>query len=226
MNVKKYSLSGAAGSEKDFTVLHHRKFSFKRLAKHSGRKVSLWNISPPRWPGSPGSILDPKLLGRMIKRAYDCTQGNGHLVIWMPHRELHQTEMNLLGDMGGWTVQATVLSGSKRGMNIGYIYSKGPTPIDFDSKVLLDEDLRRGPSSSHAMKFLLDKLVIPRPGLQYETQRVVEPFINRSGQMALWSRRSGVKYMGYTTSETTFEAVKEKLAQVELPGIQVRLPAT
>jgi len=227
MESKRYSLRGPGSDKhKGFTVLHHRQFSFKRLSKHSGKKVSLWNISPPRWPGSPGSIMNPDYLIRMIKRAHDRTQANGHLVIWMPHRELHQTEVNLLGDMGGWTVQSTILSGSEKGMSIGYIYSKWPTPIDFDSQILLDERGRRGPGSSHAMRFLLDKLVKSRGGMQYEVQRVVEPFVHRSGQMALWSRREGIQYMGYMASETTFEAVKEKLAQVELPGIQIPLPAS
>lgn len=227
MSVKKYSLrSPDEDREKDFTVLHHRKFSFKRLAKHSNRSVSLWNISPARWPGSPGSILAPKSLGKMISSAYDYTRSGGHLVVWMPSRELHRTEVDLLRGMGKWTVQATILSGSDKGMSIGYIYSKGPTPIEFDSEMLLDECDKRGPSSSHAMRFLLDNLVTHKSGLQYEEQIVVEPSISRSGQMALWSRRSEVKYIGYTTSETTFEVVKEKLAQVELPGIQVRLPAT
>lgn len=220
---KEYGLSGINGDMgAGSTVLHNRKFSFKRLEKYGAGRVSLWNISPRRWPGSPGSILDPKGLSRMIKRAYDYSDPNGHLVIWMPLRELHQTEVDLLGDMGGWTVQATILSGSKKGMNIGYIYAKGATPIDFDSEILLDEH-RRGPGSSHAMRFLIDTLV-NKAG--FESRTVVEPFIHRSGQMALWARRSGVKYVGYTTSEKAFMSVKEKLAQVELPGIQVRLPAT
>ncbi len=227
MSKKKFMLPNAVdSSDKKFTVINNRKFSFKRFNKMN-MKVSLWNISPPRWPGSPGSILQPKDINGLLKRSFDYTQSGGHLVLWLPLRELHQTEVDLLGDTGGWMAQANIVSGDKSGMNIGYVYSKGPSLLDFDSKVLLDERGRRGPGSSHAMRFLLDDILeSPRRGLQYETRRVVEPFMHKSSQMALWTRRRGIRYVGYTSSVKTFDAAKEKLAQVELPGIQMALPAT
>ena len=225
---RRYSLpSPHSHRDKDFTVLHRRSFSFKRLEKQGGMLPSLWNIAPPRWPESDGASLTTEDLQKLLLRTYKRSQNNAHLVLWMPDRELHQTLINPLEDLDPWTLQSTILSGSASGMHIGWVFSKGPSPVDWESKVLFDERRSRGAGSSAAMKFVLERILKKTTGAwTYDSRRIVEPFIHRSGQMALWSRRVGVKYVGYTTSKRTYAGVKEKLAQVELPGIQVRLPAT
>jgi len=212
----------------DSTTIYQRNFSFKHLKKREDPKATLWNISPPRWPGAPGSKLTPKQLSKFLMRAYDHSETGAHMVLWLPASELHQTEFNPLKDMGPWFPASNIVSGGRKGMHIGYVYSKGVSAIaDWDSIVLLDERNRRGSGSSHAMKFMLEELVdIAFNKADDGLPLCIDPFINRSGELVYWTRRMGIPYVGYTSSGKLFDDLKEKLAQVELPGIQVRLPAT
>jgi hypothetical protein len=225
---RRYSLGAPSNPrEKNFTILHRKKFSLKRLERQQGMKVSLWNVSPPRWPGEANARMKPEELAILLKRAYDHSQERAHLVLWIPGPELHQTMLSPLDDVDPWMSQGTIFSGDKTGMNIGFVYAKGPTSIYWESKVLLDERGKRGAASSHAMRFILEHLLprVSNPWV-YDRHRIVDMFMHRSGQLPLWSRRCGFQYVGYTASKKTFAVVKEKLAQGELPGIQVPLPAT
>jgi len=212
----------------ELTILHRRRFSIKKLEKlvpQGGTKVSLWNVSPPRWPGTPDAKFRPEEMALLIQRMYDFSQERAHLVLWMPAYELHQTMLQPIDDLGMWCSQATIFSGSNKGMKIGYVFARGPTPIDWENIIL--PDTRQGSRSSIAMRFLIQKLLGKQPDAWvYDTRRIVEPFMSGSAELALWARRSGIHYIGYTGSKKVFERVKEKLAQHELPGIQMRLPAT
>ena len=224
---RRYSLRAQHGFEKDFTVLHRRKFLFKRLEKQGAMKVSLWNVQPPHWPGTAKAKLDMHGLAKMVQRMYDRSQHSAHLVLWQPMSELHESMLHPLDDVGGWMAKATILSGDTRGMHIGWVYSKGATPVDWDSKVIIDQRGCRGAASSCTMKFLVERLLRKDTSVWvYDVRRVVEPFMHKSAQLPLWTRRTGVHYVGYTSSKHTFVSVKEKLDQFEIPGIQQMLPAT
>lgn len=220
MSARRYRLSHPSEPKnKRFTVLNHRRFSFARLDKAMLRgapKASLWNISPTTWPSDDLDVL--------IHQSHKYSQSRAHLVLWVPDSELHRGYIRV-EDISDWTPCATILSGHSCGMSIGKVYSKGSVPIKQPSNILFDERQYRGSGSSITMKFILENLMFSyssadTPGL------VVEPFTHRSGELAVWTHRMGMYYRGYTGSKKTFSAVKEKLAQVELPGIQISLPAT
>lgn len=196
---RRYSLGEAPyilGS-KDFTILHRRSFSKKRLERQDNMSVSLWNVSPPRWPGARKSKISPMEMESLLTAMHEHSQVSSHLVLWMPARELHRTMMDPIQDVGPWVPQATILSGSLRQMEIGYVYSKGRTGVKWGSLIVPDDQGRCGSASSHAMRFIVERLLI-NDTFYYDTRRIVEPFVHASGQLALWSRRMAVKYVGYT----------------------------
>ncbi len=220
MSKRRYSLRHPSEPKNNrFTVLNHRRFSFPRLDKAMAKgapKVSLWNISPPSWPGEDLDVL--------VHLSHKYSQSRAHLVIWVPDNELHHGYIRV-EDISEWTPRATILSGDDSKMHIGRVYSKGETVVDRAATVLLDERKKRGSDSSLAIKTILETLMPPAGRLDMPGM-VVEPFTHRSGELAVWTRRMGLYYLGYTGSKKTFSAVKEKLAQAELPGIQIELPAT
>lgn len=220
MSERRYKLRHPSEPKnRGFTVLNHRKFSFKRLDRVMAKgapKVSLWNISPPSWPGEDLDVL--------VHLSYRYSQSRAHLVMWVPDNELHHGYIRV-GDISDWEPCATILSGDRTQMYIGQVYSKGETTVDRGATILFDERKKRGSGSSLAMKAILETLM-PTGGRLDIPGMVVEPFTHRSGELALWTRRMALHYLGYTGSKKTFEEVKEKLGQVELPGIQISLPAT
>jgi hypothetical protein len=113
---RRYSLGAPSNPrEKNFTILHRKKFSLKRLERQQGMKVSLWNVSPPRWPGEANARMKPEELAILLKRAYDHSQERAHLVLWIPGPELHQTMLSPLDDVDPWMSQGTIFSGDKTG---------------------------------------------------------------------------------------------------------------
>lgn len=222
---RKYSLGEAnyiAGS-KDFTILHRRKFGIKRIERQEGMDVSLWNVSFPRWPGSPKSKIGVDKARELLKKMYGRSQAISHMVLWMPAIELHRSELDPLEDLGSWLPMATIFSGSLKRLEIGFVYAKGRSTVNWDNIIIPDDRGKCGSASSHAMKFIVERLQIKEP--YYDMRRIVEPFVHADGQLALWSRRLGIRYVGYTSSKSNFKKVKGKLAQIELPGIQIALPA-
>lgn len=222
---RKYSLGEAdyiVGS-KDFTILHRRKFGIKHLGRQGGMDASLWNVSFPRWPGSSKSKIGVDKAKKMLKKMYGRSQATSHMVLWMPARELHRSDLDPLEDLDPWLPMATIFSGSLKRLEIGFVYAKGRSTVNWDNIIIPDDRGKCGSASSHAMKFIVERLQIKEP--YYDMRKIVEPFAHADGQLALWSRLLGVHYVGYTSSKTNFKKVKGKLAQMNLPGIQIELPA-
>ena len=195
------------------TELHRARFSMDNLeAEH----VSIWNLAPV-WPGRAKAKLTPDDLTELLNEAYGRSADRAHLVLWMPASELHQTEFDPLGDCGPWLPMATVLSGSHP-LHIGFVYSRSRSKVDWDTKLILDQKGARGPSSSKTMKFLLERLGdVVGP--------IVDPFAHKSAVLPIWARRMGYRYVGYTASKKAYGDIVKALAQVELPGIQLEVPA-
>ncbi len=195
--------------------IHKLKFRFD---KHDPRSVSLWNFAPI-WPGRDKARLSEIQLARLIEEAYYRTANGGHLLLWMPASELHRTPFDPVDMCLAWSPRATIISGSDP-VHIGYLYSKGgPSRARWTTKLILDERGNRGPSSSKAVKFVLETL-LPNEG------SVVDPYAHKSGTLAIWCRRMGISYQGYTASKAGYQEISKRLAQVELPGIQTDIPLT
>ena len=176
----------------------------------------LWNFAPV-WPGRAKARLGPKGLERQLQRAYEVTESQGVMVLWMPAAELHRTPFDPLDDCGHWTAMSTIISGSKP-VYIGYVYSKGYNQAaNWGCKLILDTEGNRGPSSSLAIKWLLETFMEGKEGL------VVDPYAHKSATLAQWCRRFNVPYWGCVKGKGGFETAQKALAQVELPGIQQAL---
>ncbi len=186
--------------------------------------VALWNLSPV-WPGKEKADLNEWDLHVLIRAIHRRSSEYGHMVLWMPAASLHNSPFDPVSMCGPWTPVSTVISGSYP-IHVGYVYSRAyagysasdKTDRYWGTKLLLDEKGSRGASSSLAMKFLLKRLRIGS-GL------IVEPFAHRSATLALWARRLGHEYVGYTASKKAYGEIAKRLAQAELPGIQLDLPA-
>ena len=179
----------------------------------SDMDIRLWHFAPI-WPGRQKARVDAKGLERQLKRAYELTRPQGLLVLWIPAVELHRTPFDPLDMAGSWTAMSTIISGSKP-IYIGYVYCKGhSSAADWGSKLILDTESHRGPSSSLTMKWLLDTL------MDKETGFVVDPYAHKSATLAQWCRRLNIPYWGCIRGKKGFEAAQKTLAQVELPGIQ------
>ncbi len=178
--------------------------------------IQLWNFAPI-WPGRAKARLDPEKLERQLQRAYEVTKPQGLLILWMPATELHRTPFDPLDNCGHWTAMSTIISGSKP-IHIGYVYSKGHNQTaNWGCKLILDTEGHRGPSSSLAMKWLLDTFMDSKSGF------VADPYAHKSATLAQWCRRLNIPYWGYIRGKKNFEAAQKILAQVELPGIQQAL---
>jgi hypothetical protein len=194
-----------------------RKSRFK-FEKDDPKEVGLWNFAPI-WPGRDKARLDEIQLARLIQEAYYRTTTGGHLILWMPATELHRTPFDPVEMCLAWSRRATIISGSDP-IHIGYVYSKGgPSRARWTTKLILDERGKRGPNSSHAVKFVLETL-LPDGGF------VVDPYAHKSGILPIWCRRLGISYRGHAASKASYQAISKGLAQVELPGIQIDVPLT
>ena len=195
------------------TELYRSRFSMEKLAE---KHVSIWNIAPV-WPGRAKAKLTEGGLEDLMSDTYNRSADRAHLILWMPASELHQTPFDPLDMCGPWLPMATVLSGSDP-LHIGYVYARSRSKVNWDTKLILDERGKRGPSSSKTVKFLLERLGdIVGP--------VVDPFAHRSAVLPIWARRKGFRYVGYTPSKKTYATMVKALAQEELPGIQLEVPA-
>jgi len=200
-------------------ILYERKFNFNiRELKN----VSLWNFDPV-WPRSKSEsggvrLTGDKLVGQ-ISNAYYKSLDDGHLVLWMPAAELHRAVIDPANLETPWKPQATILSGTSP-IYVGYIFAKQKSYVDWATTFIPDERSKRGPSSSKSMKFLLEKLVPNDRAL------VVDPYPDRSAVLPIWCRRMLISYVGYAGSKSVYQDMKKKLAQVELPGIQLSMPIT
>jgi len=195
------------------TKLYRANFSMEKLkAEH----VSFWNVAPV-WPGRGKAKLTEKDLSALLDEAYSRSADHAHMVLWMPASELHISLFDPMGDAGPWLLQATVLSGSHP-LHIGFVYSRSRPKVDWDTKFILDTNGRRGPSSALTMKFLLSRL-----GDTVGT--IVDPFAHKSAALPIWARRFGIRYVGYQASKRSYASMVKTLAQVELPGIQLEVPA-
>lgn len=189
--------------------LHRAKFSVGKLKVFS---VSLWNIAPV-WPGRPKAKLTEQGLCDLVREAYARSSNNAHMILWMPASELHRSEFDPISMCDPWISQSTIFSGGNP-LHIGFVYARSQSKVDWDTKLILDAKGRRGPSSPKTMRFALDKLGdIKGP--------VVDPFAHRSAVLPIWTRRKGIRYVGFTSSKKSYNSIVKALAQVELPGIQL-----
>ena len=196
------------------TKLYRTNALFKNLKM---AEAGLWNIAPA-WPGTAKAKMNEADLTRLMCAAYERSAEHAHLVLWMPASMLHRSTFDPLSGNGPWTPVTTIISGSNP-VHIGYVYSRSRSASQYwRSKLMLDHRGCRGSSSSTAMKFLLTEFGI-------EHTFVVEPFAHRSAALAIWSRRLGYDYIGYTRSKKTYREIVKALAQQEIPGIQLQLPA-
>lgn len=180
------------------------------------QKAHLWHFVP-RWPGSHPKAYTAHDLQAKIRRAYDLTGPGGHLVLWMPASQLHKTVFDPLGMIKPWEPVSTIISGVSP-ISIGFIYQKGDSnkAANWGCKLILDMQGRHGPSSSLAMKWIVDKLCAG-------SGPVFDPYADKSATLAQWCRRRGVSYQGHIRGKANREAARKVLAQIELPGIQVPL---
>lgn len=195
------------------TKLYRKRFSIESCdAEH----VSIWNIAPV-WPGRSKAKLSAKQLADLMDGAFSRSADHGHLVLWMPASELHQTPFDPLDMCGPWIPSATILSGSAP-LHIGFVYSRSRSKASWETKLILDERGKRGPSSSLTVKFMLENLGdVVGP--------IVDPFAHSSAILPKYARIQGFRYVGYTASKKAYREIANKLAQVELPGIQLEVPA-
>ena len=200
-------------AKSDNVILNHRRFSFDNGIP---KNVNFWNFAPV-WPGRERARLEPKEFSRQIRSAINYTAPGGHLVLWMPASELHRTPVDPVA-MHPWITQGTLISGSYP-VHIGYIYSAGNTGlVKWDTKLILDSRGKRGANSSLAMRFLLESLLLAPQSL------VVDPYASKSAILPTWCRRMGISYRGYIASSKLYEEAEKRLAQVEIPGIQLDIP--
>lgn len=193
--------------------VYRQRFSF---AKCDVKRAGLWSVAPI-WPGRARAKLTAQQLEDFLVEAYHRSSDTAHLVLWMPAAELHRTPFDPLDQAGPWLPMATLLSGAGK-MTVGYIYARSRSPIAWDSKVVLDARGLRGPNSSKTVKLLLEALGnIDGP--------IVDPYAHKSAVLPTWARRRGHQYAGYTASKASYQEISKALAQVELPGIQLELPA-
>ena len=197
--------------------LYKSRFSVKEAhEKLDGKTVSLWNIAPV-WPGRSKSKVGDSQLAKLVRGVYDLSDETAHMVLWMPSSELHKSMFDPMGMCGPWILHATLFSGSDP-LHIGFVYARSRSRVDWGTKLILDERGKRGPSSTKAVKFMLDTLV-DNGGL------VADPFAHRSAALPVWTRRKGLRYVGFTSSKKSYAAIVWALAQEELPGIQLEVPA-
>lgn len=207
--------------EDEAAKVYRKKFDIENMDVDD---VALWNLAPV-WPGKEKAELNEWDLNMLIRAIYNRSSEYGHMVLWMPAAALHNSLFDPVSMCGPWTPASTVISGSYP-IHIGYVYSRAHAGYSagdksdryWGTKLILDEKGKRGSSSSLAMKFLLQRLRIGK-GL------IVEPFAHRSATLALWSRRLGHEYVGYTGSKKAYAEITKELAQAELPGIQMELHA-
>lgn len=173
--------------------------------------VGLWNISLKlsRW-GRPVSTPIHSAWN-YLGPSYEKTIDGGMLVLWFPAFELVRRAYDPL-EMGPWVPRGVVLSGWGKA-EVGYIYSKGGGS---SLSRMLDTRDGRGVTSSMAMKYLVDMA----------RGKVVDPYAHACAILPIWCRRSLISYIGWTESAPTYDGIVKKLAQVELPGIQLELPTT
>lgn len=172
--------------------------------------VMLWNVAP-KWP--------PRKPMEFAETCEEMVSKSGplaHLVLWMPCEHLHEPVFEPTTMMDPWLCQGTILSGSDP-LHIGYVYSRSHSRVDWGSNLILDERKKRGPNSSRTVEFMLEKLLAPG-------DTVVDPFAHGSAVLPIWSRRKGLRYIGYTSSAAKHKEIVKALAQIELPGIQMALP--
>lgn len=195
-------------------LLRRGNFDFDRLKKDFV-KVSLWNLSPV-WPGREKAKLNEHELRGVVQNCYDHSENNACLVLWMPASELHQTVFDPQ-DCSPWFCKGCIFSGTHP-MHIGFVHTRGHRPVDQTTKLIPDARGKRGSSSSKTMKYLLKNFAPNGFGV------VGEPFGHRSAQLPIWCRRLGYRYIGAVRSKSAHIEMTKRLAQEELPGIQLELP--
>jgi len=201
------------------TKLYRGRFKVENLTTAN---VALWNVAPI-WPGTDRAKLRASDLQRLMELSYSWSMNGSHFVLWMPSNVLHESHFDPIGMCAPWSPVSTIISGSDP-VHIGYVYLRSgclraPAPGRYwGSKMILAPRGERGSSSSVAMRFLLDRLPV-KDGF------IVEPFAHRSAALPIWSRRLGYEYIGYAGSKKRYGHMVKALAQVELPGIQLGLPA-
>lgn len=198
--------------EEKMTRLWLGKFDIDNL-----NDVGLWVVNPDwsRW-GKPSAagIYEEWYFG---PSAYDRSAPNAVMILWLPMASVHQYPFDP-DECEPWVCCGTIVSGSDP-LYIGYVYRKGDEPLGWKCRVISDRRGKRASSSSNTVKFMLEEFV-------KEGQTVVEPYAHRSAVLPTWCRRHAISYVGYTESRKVHGDIAKKLAQVELPGIQLALPST
>ena len=177
--------------------------------------VSLWNMAPV-WPGRKKSRLSVTDLSGIVEKCYNLSRPSAYMVLWIPASELHQTLFDPQ-ECSPWLCQGTILSGSHP-MHIGYVHTRGGASLSHPTRLILDERGKRASSSSKAMKYLLEEL------LSYGQHLVADPFGHRSAVLPIWCRRLHHRYVGAVRSKASYIEMANRLAQEELPGIQLEIP--
>lgn len=196
------------------TTLRKGDFDFEALSQDFSR-VSLWNLAPT-WPGRDRAKLSEEDLYGLIQKCYEHSENNACLILWMPASELHQTVFDPK-DCSPWFCKGCIFSGTHP-MHIGFIHTRGRCSVNQPTKLMPDARGKRGSSSSKTMKYLLKTFVPNGSGV------VAEPFGHRSAQLPIWCRRLGHRYIGAVRSRSAYIEMTNRLAQEELPGIQLELP--
>jgi hypothetical protein len=182
--------------------------------------VNLWNIAP-RWPGSAKSKLTNTGLSNLLEFAFENTVRAGFLILWMPVSQLHRSEWAIWEDARPWRPVSSIVSGIGYSLKIGILYSKDAKYAMEHSAwgyhCIHDLNKRSGPTSSQAVKWLLDRL-FPRGG-----GTVVDPYANSKAIFATYCRRYQIDYLGYIKSKKGYQAAQKVLAQVEFPAVQTEL---
>lgn len=192
--------------------LEHGSFDFDNLPM---KRIAMWHFAP-RWPDHPKARLSPSGLSSQLERAYRAAVPLGRMVLWMPSSYLHCTSFDPLTMAKPWNCFSTVMSGSDRPV-IGYVYSTNADAEGWGNTMIWDA-AGRGPSSSVAMKFILDRLCID--GTQ---GFVVDPYAHRDAILTTWCRRWNIPYWGRIRGKKNYANAAKVLEQVELPAIQTSL---
>ena len=149
-------------------------------------QITLWHFAP-RWPDHPKASLTPQGLSSQLKKAYMAAVPASHMVLWMPASYLHCTSFDPISMAKPWRCFSTLISGAEK-PTIGYVYSTNHAAYGWGNEVLFDAR-GRGPTSSLAMKFILERA--------HDGGAVVDPYANQSATLATWCRRWNIPYWGY-----------------------------
>ncbi len=190
-----------------------------------GGLIDLYNCSV--WPKSTNTLRD--FVWRCKASINEAMAPGGCMVFWVPLRVLHTTtfhpshvcEAQPYESEGAiahlrdpWTRAGSILTANE----IGFIYRKPhvseSAKANFGCRKFFQEQSAQ--KSSVIAKHLVEQFCA-------EESVIFDQMAHRTGHLAIWAKRSGVNYIGYSKDEEDYDELQKKLAQVELPMIQESL---